>query len=254
MQGTPIVIAFSLALGAVIGSFLNVVIARLPKGENLVCPGSRCPACRAPIRWFHNIPLLSFAWLGGRCQQCRRPISWQYPLVEGVTAGLFALAAWRIGPGPGLLAAWVFLAALVAITGIDLEHQLIPDRITLPGIVVGFVTSLVNPSVSWLDSLLGIAFGGGVLFVIIVASRGGMGGGDMKLGAMIGAFLGWQLIALTLLLAVLLGGLIAATLLITGLKKRKDPIPFGPFLASSALVSLFWGDLVLRWYWRGFAF
>jgi leader peptidase (prepilin peptidase)/N-methyltransferase len=244
----------ALALGATIGSFLNVVVARLPRGESLVSPGSYCPACRAPIRWFDNLPLVSFLVLRGRCRHCRGRIAWRYPLIEGATAALFALAAWRFGLRPeALVPAWVFVAALVAVTAIDLEHQLIPDRITLPGIGVGFVTSLVNPSVSWLDSLLGIAFGGGVLFVIIVASRGGMGGGDMKLGAMIGAFIGWQLLALTLLLAVILGGVIATTLLITGLKKRKDPIPFGPFLASSALVSLFWGDVVLRWYWRGVA-
>lgn len=248
-----IVIAVSFLLGAVIGSFLNVVAVRLPRGESVAHPPSHCPACRAAIAWFDNIPVLSFLALRGRCRHCRAPISWRYPLVETATATLFALAAWRLEARlEAVLPAWAFLAALVAVAAIDLEHEIIPDRITLPGIAAGFLASLVNPSVRWLDSLLGIAVGGGVILIVIVVSRGGMGGGDMKLCAMIGAFLGWQLAALTLFLAVIVGGAIAGTLLLTGLKRRKDRIPFGPFLAGSAVVSLFWGDTLLRWYWSGF--
>jgi leader peptidase (prepilin peptidase)/N-methyltransferase len=245
-------IAFSLALGAVVGSFLNVVIARLPKGESLVRPGSRCPACRAPIPWFHNIPLLSFAWLRGRCRECRRPISWQYPLVEGITAGLFALAAWRLGPAPELLAAWVFLAALVAITGIDLEHQIIPDAISLPGIGLGFLASFLNPALTWTSSLLGIALGGGLFLIVILGSRGGMGGGDMKLGAMLGAFLGHKMALLAIFSGVVLGGFVAGVLVATGLRRRKDPIPFGPFLAIGGMLSLFAGKEILAWYVSAF--
>ena len=247
-------IALSLGLGAVIGSFLNVVIARLPQGQSLIRPGSRCPACRAPIPWFHNIPLLSFVWLRGRCRQCRLLISWRYPLVEGVTAGLFALAAWRVGPGPELLAAWIFLAALVAITGIDLEHQIIPDAITLPGIGVGFLASFLTPALTWTCSLLGIALGGGLFLIVILASRGGMGGGDMKLGAMLGAFLGAKMALLAIFSGVLLGGLVAVLLIATGLRRRKDPIPFGPFLALGSLLSFFAGEVILKWYMSAFPY
>jgi leader peptidase (prepilin peptidase)/N-methyltransferase len=240
--------ALSCVLGAIIGSFLNVVIARLPHGESVVHPGSRCPACRAPIPWFHNIPIVSFLWLRGRCRDCRAPIPWRYPLVEGVTAGLFTLAAWRIGPGPELPAAWVFLASLVAITAIDAEHQIIPDAISLPGIGLGFLASFLNPAVTWVSSLLGIALGGGLFLVVILASRGGMGGGDMKLGAMMGAFLGAKMALLAIFSGVILGGFVAGLLLLTGLRRRKDPIPFGPFLAIGGITALFAGEEILGWY------
>jgi leader peptidase (prepilin peptidase)/N-methyltransferase len=251
-------IVLALVLGAVIGSFLNVVIVRLPKQESLVFPGSHCPACQSSIRWFDNIPMASFLWLRGRCRECQAPISWRYPAVETAAAGLFAVAAWRFGPRPeALLPAWLFVAVLIAVTAIDLEHQLIPDRITLPGIALGFLASLVNPAGSWLASLLGIALGGGFIFVVIVVARwllgrDAMGGGDMKLCAMIGAFLGWKLTVLTMMLAAISGGLIGGTLLILGVRERRDPIPFGPFLATGALVSLFWGDPIIRWYFRSF--
>ena len=246
--------ALAIVVGAIVGSFLNVVIARLPLKESLVSPGSRCPWCRVPIRWFDNVPVLSFALLRGRCRHCHERIAWRYPIVESVTAGLFGLAAWRIGARLELIPALLLLGALIAITGIDLEHQLIPDVITLPGIIVGFAFSLLTASPWWLDSLMGIVLGAGIPFVVIVASRGGMGGGDMKLCAMIGAFLGWKLAALTIFIAVLLGGATAVTLLLTGLKARKDRIPFGPFLAASAALSLFCGETLLRWYWSGFGF
>lgn len=248
------IVVLALVVGSVIGSFLNVVVARLPRGESLVYPRSRCPGCHTPIRWVDNIPLLSYALLRGRCRHCAARISRRYPVIEGATAALFALAAWRFGGHPESLGpAWIFLAALVAIAAIDLEHQIIPDRITLPGIAVGLLTSLVNPLLTWRDSLLGIALGAGFVFVVIVASRGGMGGGDLKLCAMIGAFLGWKLTLLAIMLAVVLGGIVAVTLLIAGRKRRRDAIPFGPFLASGAVVSLLWGDELLRWYWAGFA-
>lgn len=239
-------------LGVVVGSFLNVVITRLPRNKSLVTPASHCPVCGSPIRWHDNIPILSFLWLRGRCRGCRARISWRYPAVEAVTAWLFWLAAWRIGWQVELILVWLFLSALVAITGIDLEHQLIPDRITLPGIVLGFLANLLTHQVSWTDSLIGIFVGGATFFVIILVSGGGMGGGDMKLGAMIGAFLGWRLTVLTIFFAVFLGGAIATGLLLTGVRRRKDPVPFGPFLALGSVVNLFWGDTILLWYLRSF--
>jgi leader peptidase (prepilin peptidase)/N-methyltransferase len=235
-------------LGLSAGSFLNVVIARLPDGRSLMRPASACPRCRAAIAWRDNIPLLSYALLGGRCRRCAAPISWQYPAVEAATAGLWALAYARWGPGVDLAAGWLFLGAMVAITAIDLDRQIIPDALTLPGIGVGVVASLLSPRVSWLDSLIGIALGGGIFVAIILASRGGMGGGDMKLGAMLGAFLGWKLALVALLIAVLAGGGVAIVLLALGRKGRKEAVPFGPFLALGGTVALFGGEAILRWY------
>lgn len=246
-------IALAFALGAVIGSFLNVVIVRLPRGESLVWPGSHCVACGKPIRWFDNIPVLNFLWLRGRCRECGDRIAWRYPVVEATTATLFALAACRFGGGLELLGGWLLIAALVAISGIDLEHQIIPDVISLPVIATGLALSFFTPSRSWVDALLGVVLGAGIPFAVIVLSRGGMGGGDMRLAALIGAFLGWKLALVAIFLAVVLGGAAGAVLLFTGLRGRKDRIPFGPFLAAGAVMSLFWGDAVIQWYWSGFA-
>ena len=235
-------------LGLFIGSFLNVVIARLPEGRSVIRPRSACPRCGAPIAWYDNVPVLSFALLGARCRSCRVPIPWRYPLVELATGGLFLLAYLRRGLTLDLVPALVLLGALVAITVIDLDQQIIPDAISLPGIALGFAASLLPGGVGWRSSLVGILVGGGIFFAIIVLSRGGMGGGDMKLSAMLGAFLGWQLVLVAILLAVLAGGLVAIALLTLGRKGRKDPVPFGPFLALGGTVALLWGDQLLTWY------
>ena len=238
-----------LVFGLLVGSFLNVVIARVPEGRSVWAPRSACPRCGALIAWYDNIPLVSFLVLRGRCRGCRAGIPWRYPIVEAVTGGAFALAYVLLGPTPKFLVAAILLGALIAITAIDLRHQIIPDVISLPGIVVGFVAnSLLPGGVDWLDSLIGIAVGGGIFLVIILVSGGGMGGGDMKLGAMLGAFLGWKLGLLALLLGVLAGGAVAVVLLLLGRKDRKDAIPFGPYLALGGAIALLWGDQVLTWY------
>jgi leader peptidase (prepilin peptidase) / N-methyltransferase len=247
-------VPFAVLAGAIIGSFLNVVIVRLPRNESLVAPRSRCPGCGSGLYWLDNIPILSFLALRGRCRACGMAISWRYPIVEAVTALLFAAAAWRSTSTVDLLVTWLFLGILVAIAGIDLEHQIIPDRLTLPGIVVGFVTTFLGTRVSWFDSLLGIVALGGILVAVIILSGGGMGGGDVKLGAMMGAFLGYKLALLALFLAVILGGLIALVLLFTGIRQRKDPIPFGPFLAMAAAVAMLGGETILTWYLKAFSF
>ena len=242
-------VALPLVFGLLVGSFLNVVIARVPEGRSVWAPRSACPRCGALIAWYDNIPLVSFLVLRGRCRGCRAGIPWRYPIVEAATGGAFALAYVLLGPTPEFLVAAVLLGALIAITAIDLRHQIIPDVISLPGIVVGFVAnSLLPGGVGWLDSLIGIAVGGGIFLVIILVSGGGMGGGDMKLGAMLGAFLGWKLGLLALLLGVLAGGAVAVVLLLLGRKGRKDAIPFGPYLALGGAVALLWGDQVLTWY------
>jgi leader peptidase (prepilin peptidase) / N-methyltransferase len=239
--------------GLVIGSFLNVVIARLPEQRSLWMPGSTCPGCGNAIAWHDNVPLLSFALLRGRCRTCATPIPWRYPIVEAATAALFALA-WLVFGGdlPQFVVAVVFLAALVAITVIDLRHQIIPDAITLPGIVAGLVASIVTGRISWVESVGGALLGGGLFVAVIVLSRGGMGGGDLKLGAMLGAFLGWQALLVALFVAVMLGGTSAVALVASRRLGRKDAIPFGPFLALGGAVALFWADAMLAWYLGGF--
>jgi len=239
--------------GLAIGSFLNVVIIRVPEGRSLWHPRSACPGCSAQLAWHDNIPVLSFLWLRGRCRACGMRISRRYPIVEGVTAAALASAYLVFGPTGDFIVAAVLLATLVVVTAIDLQHQLIPDVITLPGILVGLVANLATGHVSWLDSVIGIALGGCLFLAIILVSGGGMGGGDMKLGAMLGAFLGWKALVFALFVAIVLGGVVAVAFLVSGLRGRKDPIPFGPFLAAGGVVALFWGAQIIDWYWSGFS-
>lgn len=242
----PLIIFVS---GTVFGSFFNVVIHRLPRGESLVLPGSHCPHCGRAIRWWDNIPLVSFLLLGGRCRYCRRPISWRYPAVELVT-GLLLTAAWlRFGPSGEWLAwltASLLTLLLVPIFFIDLEHRLVPNVITYPGIVAGLLLAaaggrLVNAAI--------VAAGAGLVFLAIaLLSRGGMGGGDVKLAAMLGAFLGWPDAAVGILLAFIGGAAVGVALIVAGLRTRKDAIPFGPALATGALIALYAADPLIRWY------
>jgi len=239
--------------GLVIGSFLNVVIARLPERRSLWAPGSACPVCGTAIAWHDNIPLISFLALRGRCRACATPIPWRYPLVEALTAALFTLAWLVYGANlVDFVIAAGLLAALVAITAIDLRYLIIPDSITLPGILAGFLASLASQRLSWAESAGGILLGGGLFIVVILLSRGGMGGGDLKLGAMLGAFLGWKALLVALFVAVALGGLAAAGLLASGRRARKDAVPFGPFLAIGGAAALLWGDAIVAWYLSGF--
>jgi len=245
------IVAVSL-FGLAIGSFLNVVIARVPAGRSLLRPGSACPGCSAPLTWYDNIPVLSFLMLRGRCRACGMHISWRYPVVETITAAVLVVAYVAFGPSADFLVACVMLPTLVALTAIDLDHQMIPDAITLPGILIGLVINLASRRISWLDSVVGILLGGGLFLVIILVSRGGMGGGDLKLGAMLGAFLGWKALIVALFVAIVLGGAIGAVLLATGRRGRKDPIPFGPFLAAGGAMALFWGKQAFSWWMGGF--
>lgn len=238
--------------GLCIGSFLNVVVARLPERRSLWTPESACPGCGAAIAWHDNVPVLSFVALRGRCRACGTAIAWRYPVVELTTAALWVIADLRYGLSVDLAIALLFLSALVAITAIDLERRIIPDLITLPGLLAGFVANLATGRVSWSDSLIGIAFGGGLFLAIILVSGGGMGGGDMKLGAMFGAFLGWKVTLLAIFIAVVLGGALAVALLASGRMRRKDPIPFGPFLAPGGAIGLLWGERIVQWYVSGF--
>ena len=236
-----------------IGSFLNVCICRLPKEESIVFPGSHCPRCQKPIRFYDNIPLLSYLLLGGKCRHCGAPISFQYPLVEGITALSSLLLFIHFGPSWSYLIYFAFVAALIAITVIDLYHQIIPDVISLPGIGVGLLASLVLPQITFLNSLFGVLLGGGSLFLVATVyqwlfKREGMGGGDVKLLAMIGAFLGWKAVILTILLSSLIGSVTGVILILIKGKDFKYAIPFGPFLSLGAVISLFYGERLIRWY------
>jgi leader peptidase (prepilin peptidase)/N-methyltransferase len=248
-----LVIAAVFAFGAIVGSFLNVCIVRLPEERSIVRPPSHCPGCRRDIAWYDNVPVLSYLVLRGHCRSCGIRISPLYPVVELLT-GALAVALWmRLGLTLAFAGYFVFAAALVTITFIDLDHRIIPDVISLPGIVVGLVVSLVSPLVTPLDAILGALVGGGILLAVALgyqAIRGqeGMGGGDIKLLAMIGAFLGWRSVFLTLMVASMIGSLIGIAIMLYQRADTKLAIPFGPFLAGGALVALFFGDRILAFY------
>jgi leader peptidase (prepilin peptidase) / N-methyltransferase len=238
--------------GLIIGSFLNVVIARVPAGRSLWRPRSACPKCNAQLAWHDNVPVLSFLLLRGRCRSCRTPISWRYPIVEIANAAALVSAYVAFGPTAEFLVAGALLSALIVVMAIDLQLQLIPDVITIPGIVVGLLANIVTGHVPWLESLIGLVGAGGLFLMIILVSGGGMGGGDMKLAAMLGAFLGWKALLVALFVAIVLGGVVAIALLTLRLRRRKDPVPFGPFLAVGGAMGLFWGTRVFAWYAGGF--
>jgi len=245
-------VAAAAAFGAVIGSFLNVVIYRLPLQKSVVWPSSACPHCARELMWYENIPVLSYLALRGRCRTCGAGISLQYPLVEAITALMFAAAWWYFGPGPLLASRLIFGGALLVLFAIDLEHHLLPNAITLPGIVVGFVFSLFTAP-GWRSSLIGIAVGGGVLWAIAEAyyrirHEEGLGMGDVKMLAMVGAFLGWPLTLLTLMLASVSGTIIGMILIVTKRGGMKYALPFGTFIALGAAVAATVGPQLLDWY------
>jgi leader peptidase (prepilin peptidase) / N-methyltransferase len=243
----------SIIFGALIGSFLNVCTFRLPKEESIVWPGSHCPHCKGPIKFYDNIPLISYMSLKGRCRYCHSPISFQYPLIEGITALGSLILFMKFGLSLSYLFYFSFVAALIVITVIDLYHQIIPDVISLPGIGVGLLASLIIPQITFLNSLIGILLGGGSLFLVATVyqwlfKREGMGGGDVKLLAMIGAFLGWKSVILTILLSSLIGSVTGIIMMVLKGKDFKYAIPFGPFLSLGAVVALFYGDEIVNWY------
>jgi leader peptidase (prepilin peptidase)/N-methyltransferase len=243
----------SIIFGSIVGSFLNVCILRLPKEESIVWPGSHCPHCNTPIKFYDNIPLISYILLKGRCRHCHSPISFQYPLIEGIAALGSLILLMKFGPSLSYLFYFIFVAALIVITVIDLYHQIIPDVISLPGVGVGLLASLVIPQITFFNSLLGILLGGGSLFLVATLyqwlfKREGMGGGDVKLLAMIGAFLGWKAVILTILLSSLIGSITGIIIMLLKGKDFKYAIPFGPFLSLAAVIALFYQDQIMFWY------
>jgi len=274
LAGWPLLVV-GFALGACVGSFLNVCIHRLPEEESVVWPGSRCPRCAAAIAWYDNVPLLSWLWLGARCRRCGGRISARYPLVEATAGALAVLALWTFGPTPQALVAFAFTAALLLVTAVDLDHLFIPDEVSLPGILVGLGAALLPGGIGLADAFLGAVAGGGILWAIAwtyerLTHVEGMGFGDVKLLAMIGAFLGWQVIPAVLVIASVSGTLVGlgtmaarspgrasrrvvarfgVRALLPHLQRtaRRTAIPFGPFLALGALVATYVPVTALPW-------
>jgi leader peptidase (prepilin peptidase) / N-methyltransferase len=238
--------------GLVIGSFLNVCIYRLPRDQSIVWPASRCTTCGREISWYENIPVVSYAILRGRCRTCGDRISLMYPLVEVVTAGVFVAVAAAFGLSWLLPIRLLFGCAMIVLLVIDLQHQILPNEITLPGIVVGLVASLVAEP-GWRDALIGALAGGGLLSLVAwgyerIRHQEGLGFGDVKMLAMIGAFLGWKLMLLTLVGASLLGSLTAGVLMLAGRADSQSKLPLGTFLAIAAVPVSLVGNTVVNWY------
>ena len=238
--------------GLVIGSFLNVCIHRLPLKQSVVRPGSRCPDCGYALRWYDNVPVVSYAMLGGKCRSCARPISMQYPLIEAMTALVFVMHWYAFGATAMLPVRILFACALIVLFMIDLEHQILPDVITLPGIVIGLVVSVFLPP-GPVQSLLGILLGGGLLWAIAEAwlrlrKVEAMGFGDVKMLAMVGAWLGVKMVVVTFVLSSMMGGVVGAVLIASRRADMATRVPFGTMLAVAALIASLYGGPLLVWY------
>lgn len=239
-------------VGLVIGSFLNVCIYRLPLGMSVVRPRSHCPVCQNRLSARDLVPVVSYILLRGQCRHCRAKISGRYALVELLTAIVFLICLQTVGLSGCLLAALIFSCFMIVIIFIDYDHQLILDSVLIPLAVTGLIINIWLSAIGLGDMLLGSLAGGGLLLVIAIASRGGMGGGDIKFAAALGMWLGWKLTLVALFLAFMMGGVSSILLMILQLKKRKDMIPFGPFIAIGAFISLLYGNEILVWYLRSF--
>lgn len=253
MPSAPVMAVAAFVLGAVTGSFLNVCIYRMPLEQSIISPGSRCMGCGTQVRWFDNIPILSWLLLRGRCRSCNMPFSIRYPLVELLTAILSLVLVLKFGPTFQYLVMFLFCSALVVVTFIDFDHQIIPDEISLPGIGIGFLTSFFLPGPTWVSSLMGIVAGWGILALVFygylwLTGREGMGGGDAKLLAMMGAFLGLPAIPFIIFCSSLVGSIAGLSLMAIQGKDRHLAIPFGPYLVLGAILYIFWGPALIHWY------
>ncbi|MBI5560733.1 MAG: prepilin peptidase [Deltaproteobacteria bacterium] len=251
---------FIFAFAAAVGSFLNVCICRIPIGKSIISPGSRCPSCACPILFYDNIPVVSYILLLGRCRRCRERISFEYPFVEVLTGFMALFLYGRFGLTPIVFVYFLLIASLIVITFIDLSHRIIPDVISLPGIAAGIILSglLSYPAMypGVIDSRAGILAGGGILLIIsvfysLLTGHAGMGGGDVKLLAMVGAFLGWRGVFFTLFAGSLAGAAMGLILMLFWGKKSKYAVPFGPFLSFGAAAYTFYGREVINWYISG---
>ena len=250
-----VIVTFMAVLGVAVGSFLNLSIDRLPLGFSLVSPPSRCDRCQRRISAIDLVPLFNLVWLKGRCRYCAAPIPLRVPVVEAVAGALFGLVAWKYGATAHAWVAVFYISLFITIFFIDLEKGLILNKVVLPGVVVGFLLFPLGPGGeerSLARAFLMSAAGGGAGFagmlVIYLASRGGMGEGDVKLGGLMGVVLGLPLLPVALLVAFVSGGVVAAAVLALKLRGRKEAIPFGPFMAGAAILALFAGEEISSWY------
>jgi leader peptidase (prepilin peptidase) / N-methyltransferase len=239
-------------LGLAIGSFLNVCIYRLPLEQSLAYPPSRCMACNRRLSWFENVPVFAWLVLGGKCRTCRTAIPAVYPMVEAFTGLMFVWAAWQYGPGWLLFSRLLLGCALIVLFFIDLHHRILPNVITVPGTIVGFILSFITPP-GWVSSLIGLVIGGLIPLLLAEAylrirKIEGLGMGDVKMLALIGAFLGWQLVLFTLALGSFLGSFVGIGLILSRKGDMKLALPFGTFLAIAAMVAAVAGDSVIAWY------
>jgi leader peptidase (prepilin peptidase)/N-methyltransferase len=249
VPGETVGIVGAAMFGAAFGSFLNVCILRLPKDESLVHPRSRCPHCGYQLAWFDNVPVLSWVLLRGRCRRCRAPISAQYPLIELSVAGLWAAAAWHYGLTLTALSGAIFGTILLGIAVTDARHYLIPDEYTIVGLPLGLLFAAAGGLPSLLGSAIGAAFGFGLLYFVAWAGerafgKEAMGGGDIKMMAMVGAYVGWDGVLLTVFGGALLGTMVFVPLTL----RKKQLVPFGVFLAAAAALTFVFGDAVWDWY------
>jgi leader peptidase (prepilin peptidase)/N-methyltransferase len=247
-------VTFMFILGSCIGSFLNVCIYRIPENKSIVTPGSFCPNCHNSIPFYLNIPILSYAILAGRCKFCSNPISVRYPLIEALT-GIFAvLLYYKFSLTPALAYWFVFISVLITISFIDIDHQIIPDIISLPGIIIFATSFYFLPEMTITSSLLGILAGGGSLYAValfyyLLRKQEGMGGGDIKLLAMIGAATGIKGVIFTIFAGSLLGTIIGIFIMFyTKIADSKLKIPFGPFLSLGVILYIFFGEQLIQWY------
>lgn len=235
-------------LGSIMGSFLNLCIYRLPKGESVIFPSSYCESCGQKIKPWHLIPILSWLYLKGRCSNCGAPIGLKHLLLEILTGILFTSLFRYQGLVFQLFPTLILTSILIVVAFIDLEHFLIPNKVILTGFLLGMGFQVFCPFISWTQALLGTILGGGILYFLALISGGAMGGGDVKLAALLGFYLGWQQVLLTLFLASLLATVIWLFLMLVKVKGKKDPIPFGTFLSLGALLTMFYGNQILTWY------
>ena len=251
----PWIASSGVIFGLIIGSFLNAVIYRLPRAVSVSKPRSFCPKCESLIPWYRNIPVISWIMLGGRCGDCRERISIRYPLVELAVAVLFGAAVYRWGVSWSALSSMIFGCAMLVLALIDYDFKLLPNVITLPGAAIGFALSFVDPRVAWIDAVIGIAAGGGLLYLtawLYMKLRGvqGMGMGDVKMIAMIGGFVGWQGALLTIFLGSLFGSVVGLGLMKIKGREWDYALPFGTFLALAAVIVDWSGPELIAWYWE----
>lgn len=255
MTHTIIVYTFIFIFGICIGSFLNVCIHRIPNSKSIFFPGSMCPKCGTSIRFYDNIPVISFLILMGKCRSCGTRIPIRYPMVELISGGFAISLLLKYGLSVEWISSYTFTAALLVITFIDLDHKIIPDIITLPGIFIFLLVPFISSHITWTDSIIGTLLGGGSLLLVamgyqLITKKEGMGGGDIKLLAMVGAFVGWKGVFFTIFLASIAGTLIGLILMLRSGKGLKLAIPFGPFLSIGAITYIHFGKSIIDWYLR----